>query len=208
MINEKKPNFILDLDQTLISAEPIDTYDKKNNSKAKKFSFQKMEDYYIVFERPYLQKFLDYLFKNFNVSIWTAASKDYALFIIEKIILQNKPERKLDWIFFSYHCDLSKKIKKNSKTLQMLWDVYNIQGYSEDNTVILDDYVEVYNTQKNNCIMAVPFEFLDDGSENDDFLLRLIPHLTDMKKHIMERGNKPAKMVNKIMSKKDAESLP
>lgn len=200
MYNEKKPNFILDLDQTIISGEAIEEYNKKNNPKAKKFNFQKMENYYIIFERPYLQKFLDYLFKNFNVSIWTAASKDYALFIIEKIILQDKPERKLDWIFFSYHCDLSKKIKKNSKTLSMLWDVYNLEDYNPDNTVILDDYIEVFNTQKNNCIIAKPFEFLANDSENDDFLNKLIPVLSDMKQHIMEKGSKPARLVNKKMA--------
>ena len=36
--NRKKGNFILDLDQTLISAEPCEEYDfKKNKQKAKKF---------------------------------------------------------------------------------------------------------------------------------------------------------------------------
>ena len=101
-------NVVLDLDQTLISAEDWDSKDfKKHKNKAKKFEFHDMDGYYIVFERPNLQSFLDYLFANFNVSVWTAASKDYALFIIDKIIL-SKPGRHLDWIFFSY-CDISKK---------------------------------------------------------------------------------------------------
>ena len=99
---EDLPNIILDLDQTIISAEADEDYDfNKNNKKVKLFKYYDMDSYYIIFERPGLQPFLDFLFSNFNVSIWTAASKDYALFIINKIILQNKKKRKIDWIFFS-----------------------------------------------------------------------------------------------------------
>lgn len=201
-MNQDKPNFILDLDQTLISAEADEDYDfKKYNKKAKLFEFEDMDGYYLVFARPGLQKFLDYLFANFNVSIWTAASKDYALFIIEKMILAGKPERKLDWIFFSYHCDLSKKKMKKSKHLNMIWDIYKISGYNKDNTVILDDYSEVYKTQPDNCIMAFPFEFKDKDSENDTFLKDLIPKLEKMKKNIKEGKGTPAKFVNDLKSK-------
>jgi TFIIF-interacting CTD phosphatase-like protein len=119
-MNKTKLNIILDLDQTIISAESAEEYDKaKNKTKEKKFIFHNMDNYYTIFERPGLQIFLDYLFKNFNVSIWTAASKDYALFIIDNIILQNKKERQLDWVFFSYHCDLSRKLMIMMKFLKL-----------------------------------------------------------------------------------------
>ena len=131
-----------------------------------------MEGYYIIFERPHLQEFLDFIFENYDVSIWTAATKDYALFIIDKIIL-TKPNRKLDYIFFSYHCNISKKIKKSSKDLSMLWDIYKIVGYNKNNTIILDDYDEVYISQKDNCIIAKQFKFINDNSEKDDFLKKL-----------------------------------
>ena len=171
---EKKFNILLDLDQTLISAEAEEEYDfVSNREKAKLFDFHDMDGYYIVFERPGLQKFLDFLFKNFNVSVWTAASKDYALFIVDKIVLQNKPERHLEWIFFSYHCDISKKLLKGSKDLNILWELYKISGYSKENTIILDDYNEVYNTQKNNCIVALPFEYIDSDSHKDSYLEKL-----------------------------------
>ena len=107
--NNRKLNFLLDLDQTIISGEPVEEYNfEKNKKKASKFRFETMENYYIIFERPYLQQFLTFLFKNFNVSIWTAASKDYALFIIDKIIIAGNKDRTLDYIFFSYHCGISK----------------------------------------------------------------------------------------------------
>ena len=185
---ENKINFILDIDETLLSAIPTEEIDfEKIKKKAKKVKYEPMEDYYILFLRPHLDKFLDFLFENFNVSIWTAASKDYALFVVDKIILNGNPKRKIDYIFFSYHCNASKKIKKNTKDLTMLWDLYKIKGYNKNNTIIMDDYDEVFNTQKDNCIfVAPPFNFLTDNSENDRFLKDLIPKL---KKHILKNNN-------------------
>lgn len=193
----KQVNVILDLDQTLISAEADEEYDfEKNKEKAKLFEFEDMDGYYIVFARPGLQEFLDYLFANFNVSVWTAASKDYALFIIEKMILANKDNRKLDWIFFSYHCDLSEEHKGSSKDLSTIWDVHGIEGYGKDNTVILDDYDEVYNAQPGNCVVAPPFEFTEEGSEHDSFLETLRGKLVSMQEHVDKGGTDPAKVVN------------
>uniref|UniRef100_A0A6C0EK39 FCP1 homology domain-containing protein n=1 Tax=viral metagenome TaxID=1070528 RepID=A0A6C0EK39_9ZZZZ len=196
-----KPRILLDLDQTIISAEPSEEYDfKKNKAKSKKFAHHDMDGYYIVFERPNLQKFLDFLFQNYLVSIWTAASKDYALFIIDKVVLAGKKDRKIDYIFFSYHCDISKDKKKGSKDLSMLWDIYKIDGYSKDNTVILDDYDEVHKTQPCNCIVAMPFEFTKEGSENDDFLNGLIPQLTQLGEKV-GKGDKIASTVKSINKK-------
>ncbi len=181
-------NVVLDLDQTLISALTGEEYKwGENPEKEKKFRYHDMDSYYIIFERPKLQKFLDFLFQNFNVSVWTAASKDYALFIIDKIILCNdkkgnpKNNRKLDYIFFSYHCNLSKKYKFGSKNLDMICNIYNIPGYTEKNTLIIDDYDEVHETQPERCILVKPFDFDKDGSENDKFLLKIIDELKKLK---------------------------
>jgi len=193
-----KPNIFLDIDQTLIAAVRLDNLDeddeedddedfydfKKYKNKAVEFSFENMDDYYIIFERPHLQEFLDYLFENFNVSIWTAASKDYALFIIEHIIKAGKNERRLDYTFFSHHCSLSSKLKNGTKDLSMLWDVYKDSKYNRFNTFILDDYDEVKKTQPNNCIEIRPFFFTKKGSEKDRVLLDLIDDFKEIKKNI------------------------
>lgn len=186
-MSSKQPRIFLDIDQTLLSAEPSEDYDyKENKTKSEKFTYHNMEDYYIVFERPGLQEFLEFLFKTYTVSVWTAASKDYALFVIDKIILKNKPERKLDYIFFSYHCDLSSLKKTGTKDLSTLWDIFKLPGYGGGNTVILDDYDEVHRTQPGNCIIALPFEFTADNSEKDEFLRKLQPHLGELAKSIQE----------------------
>ena len=203
-MTNKKFNILLDLDQTLISAEADEDYDfVKNREKAKKFDFHDMDGYYIVFERPGLQKFLDFIFSNFNVSVWTAASKDYALFIVNKILLKNKPERHLDWIFFSYHCDISRKLLNGTKDLSILWTQYKITGYEPENTIIIDDYDEVYNTQKNNCIIAVPFEFADDDSHKDQYLQQLQDVLTENKN--MATSKKLVKTTNKYIKKSQSK---
>ena len=132
---------------------------EKYANKSTLFNFENMDGYYIIYERPYLQEFLTFLFNNFNVSIWTAASKDYALFIIEKILLKNYPDRKIDFIFFSYHCDVSSDIKNTTKNLNMIWDIYKLNGYDKDKTIIIDDYSEVFNTQPDKCIISPPILF-------------------------------------------------
>lgn len=190
-----KPNIFLDLDQTIISSVEISDFDfDKYDKKLQKFTYY-IDGYYIIFERPNLQKFLDKLFKEFNVSVWTAASKNYALFIIEKFIL-NKEGRKLDWIFFNYHCNLSEKLTNHTKSLKMLWEEYKFPEYNKNNTFIIDDYDEVYNSQKNNCIIAKPFEFKDDNSEDDDFLKLLKNKLDELKYKIINNKKNPNKFIN------------
>jgi TFIIF-interacting CTD phosphatase-like protein len=199
MSDKSKTNLILDLDQTLISAEATEEFNfNKYRTKSKLFSSYDMDGYFMVFSRPYLQKFLDYIFKNFNVSIWTAATKDYALFIINKIILQNRPNRKLDYIFFLYHCKWSESINNihNSKKLSILWDIYKLPNYNINNTIILDDNDKIYESQKNNCIIAHPFEFTEKGSQHETFLKNLIPQLKLMKKRIKHGDNDLTTTIN------------
>lgn len=204
-------NILLDLDQTLISAEVLqededdidedyeeEIYDiDEYKMKAINFDFENMDNYYVIFARPGLQRFLDFLFANFNVSVWTAASKDYAMFIIEKMILMNKPERKLDYVFCSYHCKITDKVKNGTKDLSILWDKYKLPGYNKNNTYILDDYDEVYETQPDNCIIAEPFYFTHEGSENDQFLGKLTNKLKKLKKRMSRNDDgSVTKMLN------------
>jgi hypothetical protein len=167
MTSNSKKNIFLDLDETLISS--IETEDIDINKINKKFKYYIMEKSYVVIERPNLQDFLDYIFDNFNVSVWTAADKDYATFIIDKIIL-NKESRKLDLVLFKYHCNISKHQYGSSKSLRLIWENKNLKKYNENNTIIIDDYDDVWNYQRDNCIRAPQFEYLNKNSLDDDFL--------------------------------------
>ncbi len=194
----QKLNVILDLDQTLISAEELSSFDfKKYKKKIQLFNAKMMDDSYIVFARPHLDAFLDYLFENFNVSIWTAATKSYALFIINNFI-KTKPNRKIDFIFFSYHCDYSMKCKKGLKNLSILWDNFGLKGYNKDNTVIIDDNDKVKRLQVCNCYAIPPFEFTDKDSEEDTELLSLIGKLEALRNYFVENP-KPHECLSDLM---------
>jgi len=167
-------NIFLDLDNTLISAEAFDEMEPKDVDriveKMTKFDYSLMDDIYIICARPHLQEFLDYLFKNFNVSIWTAASKDYAAFIIDKFIL-TKDNRKLDLVLFDKHCNTSSKRYNYQKKLQMIWKLF--PEYSAENTYIIDDLPEVCEAQPPNCLTIAPFEFMSKNSEKDNALVAM-----------------------------------
>lgn len=163
-----KHNILLDLDQTLIASEQVAEFKKDPNRDMymKTYEFDVMPNAYIIFARPHLQEFLDFLFKNFNVSVWTAASREYAIFIIEKFILI-KPDRKLDFFFYSYHTNLAMKESKKIKDLTMIWKKFNLKNYNSNNTYIIDDNDDVYNAQQKNTIKIIPFEYTDSGKDRE-----------------------------------------
>lgn len=177
-----KINIILDLDNTLINSLTSDELKSLDKNKRNKFPRYSMDGIYEVFERPHLQEFLDYIFgsKDFRVSIWTAASKSYAIFIIKNIIL-TKPNRKLDFVLFSQHCRISQKKLNCIKDLSLLWDYLDPNIYTKDNTFIIDDLDEVQDENEGNVFPAHPFEVLDEGSENDKYLLDLIKEIKELK---------------------------
>jgi len=192
-------NFILDLDETVIHSVPINQSSNPNSSG---LDYHEMTGYFYVYERPHLQDFLDYLFKHYKVSIWTAASKDYATFIIDKIILAGKPERKIEYFLFNYHCRLSGQITPNcTKNLSMLWDTWKIPGFSPDNTILMDDYIEnTYVHQKYNCIIAMPFNAKDKYAKDDMFLLEVLDTLKEnngkVDAHVINSKPKITKLSN------------
>ena len=169
---QKIHNIILDLDETLISAIETEEFgkDPRLNNRFKQkghlFTYHLLDRDYIIFERPGVQKFLDFVFKHFNVAVWTAASKDYAIFVIDKVVLQNRPERKLDFICYSDHCDES---KAKTGCLKQLNKLFHLTHYNAFNTIIIDDNANV-NRQKNHSIKIKAFSFSDEQAEMDKAL--------------------------------------
>lgn len=172
-------NILLDLDNTIISSISKAEECKSHKPRMKLFKYEDMDGYYTVFERPGLQKFLDYLFKHFNVSIWTAASKTYALFIIDKFILKDHPKRKLDYILFSHHCKESNEKYKTQKSLKMLEKM--IENYDLKSTYIIDDHPDVYKAQPENCIQIEEFDFKKRRSYEDNKLEGIITRLEELR---------------------------
>ena len=184
---EHKHNLILDLDENLLNAKDMNRFFAKLTDsikeKAENFEVYNCDGCFVIFERPNLQDFLDYVFENFNVSVWTAASMDYALYIIENIILKkDKPERKLDYVFFSYHCSLSEKEYNDySKDLKLLVEKFRLKGYTLDNTFIMDDNEKVIEANPLNSIHSPQFKFKYPNSDKDTFLKDVITTLDKVK---------------------------
>lgn len=171
----KIKNVILDLDETLISSIEISELKinpekhKEFKKRSRLFKYYILDDDFIVFERPGVQAFLDFLFEKYNVSVWTAASKDYALFVIEKVVLKNS-SRKLDYVLFSEHCDVS---RERTGCLKQLNQLFHLRGYNSKNTVIIDDNKNVLEKQSNTVLAIKPFNFFSKNSEHDNQLLKI-----------------------------------
>jgi len=161
-------NVILDLDATIIHSieynKPQVEWDLKH----------KMDKSFFVYERPHLQEFLDYLFANHKVAVWTAASKSYALFIIEQIVLKN-PERKLEFVLFNVHGEMSSVMGKCSKDLRMVYKLF--PSFTKHNTVIIDDYDDVFMPQLDVAYPILPFNVKQIGAKDDKELLKLMKKL-------------------------------
>lgn len=184
----KKINIVLDLDNTLIYSYVYALY-KKMNAKGvswlKSFPKYEMDNDYVVCERPHLQPFLTWLFKNFNVMVWSAASPDYVEFIVKNVILSHK-NRNLDRIFNSAHCDESQsKYNGDTKNLNLLWDTYDFEGYGPYNTLIIDDMKHVIDCQPYNAIRIKKF-VADEKRQADDTLKDIKKKLN----HINKRFDK------------------
>ncbi len=157
-------NIVLDLDNTLIYSSPRNNLDKIQG----KFYYKFYEDI-IICARPHLFEFLEWLFSNFNVSVFTYADKDYALFIIENFILRDREgrrlNRKLDFIFYRYHVEMGRRLYGgiNIKDLRLIWDTFDIFGFTRKNTVIIDDNENVIDTNPNNSIYIKPFNSFDEA---------------------------------------------
>ena len=209
--DNKKCNILLDLDMTLIESsnpDEIDMNDVKVKAKLQGFDFKNMDDVYVVVGRPGLQKFLDFLFENFNVSVWTAASKDYALFIIDHFMLTDK-SRELDFVLFDHHCDISEDEVGEIKKISLLWTLFNMVGYTRNNTLIIDDNIEdVYNHQPSSVVKCPQFVFSDENSDADDYFERLMPLLKKFREEcdmncdrdlVGDHGPGPAEIINRML---------
>lgn len=171
----KLENIILDLDETLISAIELNS-GKSGINRYKKFSYHNFDNEYIICERPGVQQFLDFCFKHFNVSVWTAASKEYCLYVVDKVVLKNK-KRRLDYILFDSHCDES---YKDSKCLKHLNRLFHLDAYNRNNTVLIDDNPETFSRQKNQIIKIKSFQYYKPNSETDNELEQIMNKLKTM----------------------------
>lgn len=162
-MSECKLNVILDLDNTIINA--IENSEKLKVPSTAGLTYVDWIPMFRIYARPHLDEFLDYIFANFNVSVFTAADKDYALHIVEKFIYKNHPERRLKFFFYRYHVEWSHRAYGGVKNLQIIWNMFKLPGFYPCNTVIIDDLDQVYKTNPFNTLPIKAFYVVDDYGE-------------------------------------------
>jgi hypothetical protein len=170
-----KLNVVLDLDNTLISTVDY------NPSLESRYKCKRYDKDTLICARPYLTEFLEWLFDNCNVSVFTAADKDYAMFVINNFI----GKRKLDFIFYRYHVNMGiQEFRGGLKDLRLIWETFDMYGFDCTNTLIIDDSTDVKATNPLNCMLLYPFNANKDF--NDDHLLRVKKRLEYIVKNIDE----------------------
>ena len=165
---------ILDLDETLIHSERFEK-DYLDEGYDFKFSSNNPMYEYFTLKRPHLNEFLDYVFSNFKVAIWTAASKDYAKTIIDNIGIDSN---KLEFLYTEENCTIKVKYDGcygtyyGEKNLNKIRSKYNLKD-----VLIVDDIPETASNNYGNLIRINPFT----SSPNDTELLKLISYLETIK---------------------------
>lgn len=142
-------NIILDLDLTLFQCIPQSLkYELYLNN----FSTLEYQSFYIIVLRPGLFKFLQYIFTNFKVAIWSNNSIEFIKFFIEKVLY------KYDWIphtVYSYteyqECLLQTGMHKDIEYMceRIQWE--------PNETIIIDDSVCVHLSNENRSIRIEQF---------------------------------------------------
>ena len=193
--DENKMNVILDLDSTIIHSLEPEEYIYLSSEFQNKFNNKDMLGYVRIFARPNLEYFLDYLFKNYDVSVLTAADYGYGWFIIQNFILTN-PDRKLKYFMHHYHTEIADEMYGKHKDLRMLFDIFQLQNMSKHNTVIIDDHPKVYKANGINAIPAPAFLVMNEthnvsypDSVNDTFLIDVIDILEKLKENYNRNGS-------------------
>ena len=200
-MDPKRLNVLLDLDNTIInSLEPQEI--KFVNPEFRGFSrtptpshfeshfhYEDMDPYFRVYGRPHLDDFLDFLFAHFNVGVFTAAESEYALFIIKHFI-ETKPGRKVNVIFYRYHVESGEKRYGDGKIkdLRLLWEHYKLPFFYPHNTILIDDLIDVKETNPYNVFRLKSFDVLKGNKPNEDAIYdRELYHVMDTLKQLMNR---------------------
>ena len=206
----KKLNIILDLDECLLHSitDSVKEDNYKNFPHYKKilqekefdpqmFKFKyvvnwikKLNYYSLTFIRPHLQTLITYLFKHYNVSVWSNGYYTYVDKICD-IIFTKSQRKQLKIIFgcrgilnnnnFVYDIKNKKKVykfEKHNNWIKDLSHLFNNKPYStifnKDNTILIDNSIEHLKYNKNNVLNVKDWLFYE---QDDTTLLKIIDFL-------------------------------
>ncbi|CAO3620884.1 unnamed protein product [Mucor fragilis] len=132
-----------------------------------------------MYVRPYSQKFLDYVFENFNVMLWSSA-QPHSVHNMSRLFGKHKEKLSVIWDRTSFgltKSDYNRKVL-TIKDLDIVWKHFNGK-YNATNTILLDDSPKKAQLQPYNCVHPSEFEhgskaFLSSGESE---LLHVLDYL-------------------------------
>ena len=196
---QNKQTLLLDLDETIISTERKSLAWAKSSGLDYAIDTTSGDDPgcknpHIIFARPHLKRFLDFVFSRYRVGVYTAATQDYALLVIKSFFGRHSPK----FIFTRRHLCLNVNSKGPKEIASLLRSEVNTtlpqaQQMTERDTFLLDDNTDCSRHQPANVIVAEPFKA---RKTRDDFLERL------MKAMIQGYLNYPTHDINAKLSSK------
>lgn len=176
-----KLNVVLDIDETFVHYLKKAKLAEIPSNNSDKYDYEKTSAGAFVL-RPYLKEFLEYLFDNCTVSLWTWSEKEYAEGMADIIygLVKKRPAH----IFHDIHAEKSGGPlgDKNddghgqSKDLNMLWygskaqHIEPIRGFHECNTILIDDLPSnsVNSSNRKNSITIAPFALFGEVKDRSD----------------------------------------
>lgn len=199
---------VLDLDSTLIYSQHYEQHEQtskklkktkpcfilesnKNDHKTNtrlSAEINKNDKAYEIYKRPYLDRFIKFLFDNFKtVSIWSVGTDKWVNTIIPIIFQKNY--KKLSFILNRNHVWVNKKGYYIKRFNLKIWNKkigkkFNI---NKNNSLLIDDNEKHQKYNVNNFILIKEFDPIKNT--NDDELLKMESFLTDLKSNVKSNEN-------------------
>lgn len=164
MQSAEKKLLILDLDETLVYATEV------------KLEYQQdfIVGQYFVYKRPFLQEFIQFCLENFDVSIWTSSTSNYATKIVEEIF-PNPYELKFFWS--RLRCTIRYDEELQETYFEKMMSKVRKRKYDLAKVIVVDDSPEKWRNSYGNLIRVKPFF----GEAEDNELQKLIIYLKRLK---------------------------
>ena len=169
-------NIILDIDETLghnIKPALWDKIPEEDKAKYKYVYFEGEKKHFVL--RPHLKKFIDFLYNNnFNVGIWTVGSREYAIWVANKILIDGHKDRHVKPVLWATHETFGSNISEHNygKDLKYLWIDPEYDDEMDPNNLEEDDEIyDRYEEDKDHPIMMHNFYpcntiLIDDNQAN------------------------------------------
>jgi HAD superfamily phosphatase (TIGR01681 family) len=163
------PKFIvLDLDETLVKAEPIAAHEVEQHAHHKdSFIICEGARLHLVRKRKHLDHFIEQLVAIGKVPIvWSAGTERYVKAICEVLF----GRQTLQYVLTREHHDFCKR----KKDLKFISKHNLVEEFSVKEAILIDDRSDNGSDNPDRILVVKPFE---GGDENDDELLRVLAYL-------------------------------